>query len=310
MSVIAHVRYVWACAPLTDMTKQSTHALNELKAFLKQRSASTACDGSENVVYALFLEPHTADVDAPAPSFWNRMLTFAIENMQPSPVMTHVELVVPRSQSPVHFSTYIGMKSGWRRNVANNYQYYIVRHANRWRAVPVIADEAEMRVRSVCDKCKGVSYSIFRYITSAFGIRNFACLVPDGLRCDAHCATLTARVIKSAGVAPYMRPSAYYGPASLYKELVEKIPVSQTSEYTAIQSVEALLDVERILRGSDDVVRGMTESECMQSIQILTQAVCTKQNCDDIDARIRSQKDLANAILRWSCVNRGDFNKV
>ena len=133
--------------------------------------------------------------------------------------MMHVELLLPPSQSEehlLHFATYIGAKSGWQLGHAENVGYYLRgENAGRWRAVPVFASDAVVRIRQECELERGVPYSLARYVSSIYPFRALASALSEERRAPAHCATLTARVLKNAlGYgAPVPQSANWYGPA-------------------------------------------------------------------------------------------------
>jgi|EP00966_Prymnesium_polylepis_P123776 hypothetical protein len=132
--------------------------------------------------------------------------------------MTHVELVVPLrpgAQYPVNFATYMNSVGGWRGNRAENYTYYLGINANRWRAIPVFGKGAARLVRKARDESVGVEYSLLRYMTAAKMFRGVSGLVPNKTRSPAHCATLTARILKDSLSGCLQHSASWYGPASL-----------------------------------------------------------------------------------------------
>ncbi len=217
--------------------------------------------------------------------------------------MAHVELVVPcapGSGAALNFATYIGDRSGWRTDERDNRAYYFGANANHWRAIPVFGAQAARRVRAACNGSEGVEYSMLRYASAASCFRGAAGLLPDGPRAPAHCATLTARMLKTA-IAAVRRPSAWYGPASLFAELSEALRSREV--VPSALPPRALLGEQRLLGGGDAEVRAMQEAELLEAIHALTlKVVVEEQQGDDVSRRIH-QKRLANGLLRWS-VNR------
>lgn len=265
-------------------------------------------DGAGDVVFALFLEPHPPPPGEPA---LDRLLSLAVRSLQPRPAMLHAELFVPcapGAQAALHFSTYVGEESGWRKDRDKNREYYMHTHAHRWRAVPVFGDQAARRVRQVCDTSEGAQYSLRRYITSLPFFRAFAPLLPNDPKSDAHCATLVARVLKRALGAPPRHTSAYYGPASLFAELSGLLARRET-RYSAETGVDSLVREQRLLTDADPAVRAMGDEESLDAIRVLTLRVVASAQKDDADAQRAAQKDLATGLLRWS-VNRAPPGRV
>lgn len=256
-------------------------------------------DGSGDVVFALFLEPHEVDNTG----VFNRLVDFVVNNFQPSPVLVHVELVVPCSPSsaqPVNFATYIGSRSGWQTNRVKNASYYLSNTANKWRAVPVFGKHAARHVRAACERSKGVEYSLLRYVTAAWGVRKLAAFMPDGPRNAAHCATLAARCLKS-GVSGILRhPSSWYGPSSLYCELCIDLRSRSIVPDTTNVGEDVSLYVDCLLRRRDEDVSSMTNAAFTAAIRALTLKASAAESSADPAMAVLTQKQLANALFRWS----------
>ena len=167
-----------------------------LQKLLRAQQEQSADDGSGDVVFVMFLEPHEC---GSSQSVFDKIVSFAVNQCQPSPVMVHTELVVPPppgSGAPVSFATYIGEHAAWRTDRAANSRYYLTNTAGHWRALPVFGKHAARLVREACNESDGVEYSLMRYATAAWGLRQVASMVPENARSPAHCATLTARVLR------------------------------------------------------------------------------------------------------------------
>jgi hypothetical protein len=278
-------------------------AANETVArLLRAQEERLQDDGSGDVVFAVFLEPHDPYETGTPPTMFDKIINYVVGHFQPSPVMVHVELVVPRapgSDSPVNFATYIGDRSNWRKNKANNASYYLEETANKWRAVPVFGSHAARLAREACDNSCNVQYSLFRYFTAAWGIRSFAAMVPDGDKKPAHCATLTSRILKRAVPGAVRHPSAWYGPSTLYQDLISTLRShSIYPDSTAIGSAAEMVDF--VLRRRDEDVERMKEQDVFQAIRVLTLKTAAASASDDLAMQVMSQKQLAVALLRWS----------
>lgn len=252
----------------------------------------------------MFLEPCPPDPGS-APSIMDRLITFAVQNLQPSPVMTHVELVVPcrpGERDAVNFATYIGETSGWRTDRHENNHYYLRLHANRWRAVPVFGHQAARKVRSACNDSQGLEYSLLRYVTAASCFRGISTMVPDLPRSPAHCATLVARVLKKS-IGSILHNSAWYGPSSLFAELTEQLQKRTMVPAASELGPDSLVREQQLLGGDDVAVGAMGDAEALDAIRVLTLKVAAAAHQgDEVSQRIL-QKQLANGLLRWS-VNR------
>lgn len=217
--------------------------------------------------------------------------------------MTHVELFVPcppGSTLPVHFATYIGDRACWRTNRSNNENYYLINNANRWRAIPVFSHQASRMVRSACDESNGAPYSLIRYATAAWGLRSLSKFVPDFAQSPAHCATLTARILRKGAGSNLTHPSAWYGPASLYGELTDDLRAKQIGPESTQLNAESLDAVERILRDSDEGLKFLTDTQAMSAIRALTLKAAAAEAFGDGAAQVLTQKQLATALMRWS----------
>ena len=260
-------------------------------------------DGSGDVVFAMFLEPHEVEETG----VFNRLIDFVVNHFQPSPTLVHVELVVPCSPSstqPVNFATYIGSRSGWQTNRENNANYYLSSTANKWRAVPVFGKHAARHVRSACEKSKGVEYSLLRYVTAAWGVRKLASLMPDGPRDAAHCATLAARCLKSGVEGVLRHPSSWYGPSTLYTELCNDLRSRSIVPDSTSVGQDVALHVDCLLRRRDEDVSSMTNDASMAAIRALTLKASAAESAGDPAMAALTQKQLANALFRWSVLRR------
>lgn len=281
--------------------------MSAIEKLIKAKQMQSADDGSGDVVFALFLEAHPPDPHAKASSVLDSCINFVVNNLQPSPVMVHVELVVPccpGSELPVNFATYIGDHAKWRTNKVSNESYYLLNNANRWRAVPIFSKNAAQTVRQLCNESEGCAYSLFRYFTAAWGVRYLASLVPDSLRCPAHCATLTARVLSKAEVSHLKHPSAYYGPAALYGALCDDLRRRPVASLDSRLTEDSLLAVDKILRDADSDLATFTDEQAMAAFRVLTLKAATAEAFSDTAAQTLTQKQLATALLRWSVHGR------
>lgn len=263
-----------------------------------------SCD----VVYAMFLEPSPE----PDPRWTTAecVIDKAVRLFQPTPALAHCELLVPPipldEGMRTQFGTYFGRQSGWQTDKADNTAYYLIDCANRWRAVPVFGANAASLIRRECDAELGVPYSLARYVSATPPFRYFANWLPDQRRSPAHCATLTARVLKNAlsDSAP-ARASAWYGPTTLFHELsgtaTWRGERMGASSYTGMP-VETATAVEQLLRGvmSPETVSEVGDVKCLEAVRALTmRAVSALTSGDDVAQQL-TQKQLATALLRWT----------
>ena len=286
----------------------ATYASVAIKRLLSAQKKCELNDTSGDVVFAIFLEPHEPCPSTSPPTLFDRVVTYVVKRFQPSPVLVHVELVVPCAEAShlsMNFATYIGEQSGWQRDVEHNRSYYLETTANKWRAVPVTGKNAACLVRQSCNESSKVEYSLLRYATSAWGLRGMAWLLPDGPRAAAHCATLTARMLKQGIPGALAHCSAWYGPTTLYMELCTRAHYS-TADTIEPNSTLGMVDtradsqVDRLLRNCDEDVRRMSHADYTGAIRALTSRVYVAQKSGDDSTIVTAQKQLANALLRWS----------
>ena len=271
---------------------------------LNASSTLNGKDEDEDAVYALFLEPH------PVPeqySIASKAVHYAINHFQPDPVMAHVELVipcVPGADEPVNFATYIGEDSKWQSDNNANMKYYLT-SGNKWRAVPVFGSTAAGTARKVCSQSIGVQYSLLRYLTASWPFRYLSRLVPNRKRSPAHCATLTSRILKESIGGVLRHPSAWYGPATLYSELLEKLRQRDVLPESTLMTASTAEAVDCILRKRDEDIMAMLDDErCLNAIRALTLKVASAETHGDPFSQKLSQRQLATALLRWSVLRR------
>jgi hypothetical protein len=268
---------------------------------LKQHEAYND-DGPGDVVFAMFLEPHEPAIGT-TQTVVDLAITFGVNNLQPGPVMSHVELVVPGKMGkgePVNFATYFGQTSNWQRDRENNYAYYLSSNANKWRAVPVFGKQVAKHVRETCNNSTGIKYSMLRYFTATWPFRAFAAMVADKPKSPAHCATLTARILRSALGECLHHTSAWYGPSTLYRELSNNLRKQKISPETTLMTEETTDTVNTILRSRDEDVEIIDEVKFLDAIRALTLKAAAAEAFGDSTSRKLTQRRLATALLRWS----------
>ncbi len=260
-----------------------------------------------DVVYALFLEPR-AEAD-PRWSTVECAIDTAVRAFQPHPALAHCELLIPPLPSDeglrTQFATYFGSQSAWQTDKTDGYDYYLRENAGRWRAVPVFERRAAERLRWECDVELGVHYSLARYLSAVPPGRWVADWVPDARRSPAHCATLTARVLKNSGVYKPMHTSAWYGPTTLYHELTQQ--AASKGAYMGADNwsgmpLQTAQHVDALLRGVMEpaTVRDQGDSGCLSAVHALTMRACNALLKSDAVAQRTTQQQLATALLRWT----------
>ena len=199
----------------------------------------SSADATTQWGYAMFLEGNAHHREWRR---YERLLDTAVQMAQPAPAMTHVELLVPPSHpdDDMHFATYLGGEAQWGRARTGNKQFYLDPNGNgnSWRAVPILGHDVARRLRAECDKADaehaqtpyGPVWRLFNYPFSVPPGRVVAWMLDDEVGSPAHCASLTARCLRRALPELQLpRPSAWYGPSTLYLELARESRVRSSS---------------------------------------------------------------------------------
>ena len=275
----------------------------------------------QQVAYLLSLEGDEPQLKW---TWYEKVLDALVQSAQPAPAMTHTELVLPPESGDddeMHFAIYLGKQAHWG-SVFRRRQKVLPRSAGQrqelarradcgpGRRAPACAPSAPSTRARRTDPCIGSSTTPFRCrrgaawrgcSTTRRGHRRTA---PRSRRaaCAARCP--------SWGLS---RPSAWYGPSTLYLELARESRMRSYKQYlTEAATVKATVEVERaaksadtLLRGSDDAVVALSHDECQCGVDLLTSKVVDASIDNDPTAERLMQKNLARALLRWSQINRG-----
>lgn len=261
------------------------------------------------VVFLLCLEPLKESADV---SFGERVLNTAIRNCQPSPVLMHVELVVPptRKKDDMLFSTYIGKRAAWGSSFERQREFYSDMNAGRWRALPVLAPRAARDARMAANREVGTEYSVSSYLLSVPPLRAFAPFFGDGARRPAHCAALSARILSA--VTDLKKSPAWFAPSTLFLELSKKTRfltydayLSETEHTLSIPEQE---DIDRaynaLIRGTDVECAQLTTAQCNAAIRKQTRIAVQERAKTRDETRMRlAEKALANMLLRFALVS-------
>lgn len=273
----------------------------------------------QQVAYLLLLE---GDEPNEKWKWWETALDAAVQSAQPAPAMTHTEILLPpeNATDEMHFALYLGKQAHFGSTFGGGLKFYLDPQGNAksWRAVPIVGQDAVRRLRAECAKHVGTSYgSVYRLFNYPFSVppgRSMAWMLDDTVGSPAHCASLTARCLRRAlpelGIP---KPSAWYGPSTLYLELTRSSRMVSYKQYLAdAKTVQATVETERastsaemLLRGSDDSVMKLSQEDCQSGIDLLTVKVVEAAVDGDATIERVQQKNLARAMLRWSQVNRG-----
>ena len=253
---------------------------------------------------------------------------------QPNPAMTHCEIWVAEKKSTDdnHFGQYLGQKDPqtgkltgalWTSELATSREFY---RSRSWCAVPVYAVNAEERVRAECDVNQRTPYpsvwTLFDYPWSVWPLRGISGLFKsDGVHASAHCAALTARILRRALPEMKLRHNPHwYGPASLYLELSTphqmrralhlQRPPSVVRSQAEDEEDDALLRV--LLEQSDEVVADMTAADSRRAVSVAAINVLKagsggeREDVDEVDQTLflKAQRDYAQAMFRHTWVGR------
>lgn len=272
----------------------------------------------DDYVFVLFLDERTPDntcvqrtnlgdnSQLNVPNMFVNVLNWGIRTLQPTPALSHAEVVcIPDDDDEVSsfvFSTYIGDSAGWR-NVDN---FYFNANAGKWRALPVQAKQVQQNVRELCNMAEGsCKYSLFRYISSLGGFKWVSQFLSDKINSPSHCSGLVARLIRLSTASPSIitSHSATFGPASLYLKLRLHIcNMNMMNSVTNEATVEQQVASHIVLNESDHVLMGHSDKTFHNAILHLSQhavdAIKGSANIETPD-EILAQKALARAILRY-----------
>lgn len=282
-------------------------------------AAGGACGvrSSCDVAFALFLEPRD-DADAQMSTVeW--ITDQAIKRFSPSPVLAHCELVLPpipdSAGGRTHFATYLGKHADWQNMMEKDdgVAFYLIDNGSRWRAVPVFGPNAVERARDACNANVDAPYALAQYPTSSWVGRRFAWLWSDRPRHMGHCATITARVLKGAGLGTSIEhPSAWYNPSSLYNTLLgtlgtqlevgERDGLASVDPDACKQTTDALL----LQPLSYQTVRDLGDAACIDAVRALTLRVCATIDSGTERESREAQKELANVLLRWVLLRKDE----
>jgi len=288
------------------MNFRATQIHDALKAHSGSSTAVEEGPPSCDVTYALFLEPRPES--DPRWTTAECVVDKAVRTFQPHPALAHCELLMPPVPTDegmrTNFATYFGRHSAWQTDKVDGFSYYLIENAERWRAVPIFSVNAAAKLRGECDSELGVPYSLMRYLSAVPPFRSLAGWLSDKRRAPAHCATLTARVLKNSTVYMPVHASAWYGPSTLYKELADQ--ATWKGERLGAGSWEGMplqtaQNVEQLLRGvmSPQTVQDVGDMGCLDAVRGLTMRACNALINSDETAQRLTQQQLATALLRW-----------
>jgi len=148
----------------------------------------------------------------------------AISLVGGSAALVHCELAWIRpdnvKSTRLFFSSYItGICSGgarWSLNDKGSMSYYLVDGGVHWRAIPIFG-VSPLAIRQISERCGLPKYSFVQYATTCRPFRVLGSCCSKRLHAPAHCASLVARILLSAGYSSTItsHPSTY-SPSRLY----------------------------------------------------------------------------------------------
>lgn len=279
-------------------------------------SLSCSCD----IGFVMFMEDTSVPNESWTLAQW--IADKVITTFAPSPSnVVHCELLVPpvpdSSNSRVHFATYLGAEgANWQSCGslrALGVDWYLIENGARWRALPVFGTNCANALREAAERNVHAPYSLCMYATSARPLRTLSWLWSEVAGHKGHCATVTTRVLKEAGVdAVLTHPSAWYAPSSLLTSLLNNMASIQSVDpdvHKSLATTDAVACEEAICALlhaplSYDSVRQLGDNRCIDAIRELTRRVVVAAGaaggCTNADTGGRAaQKDLGKALLRW-----------
>ena len=274
----------------------------------------------------LFLK---ADMTDENETWGKAFLDRAVQLGQPYPAITHCEMWVGERAGTAknngnHFSTYLGSKKGamWTEGLSDSPGFYacsqpvnetVTRRTARtsWSAIPIFALDGAKKLRRECNLHSKTPYPpgflLWQYPMSTWPLRAFAGFVDDRINSPAHCAALSARILRTALPTNYAleHPSHWYGPSSLYLELAT--PMRMEAAYERERpAVKAIVDEEALdhladvlVQHSDDEVEAMRREDAHTALHTLAVHVLRAGSRTTADDEV-DQDDFRDAQERYA----------
>lgn len=269
-----------------------------------------------DVAFAVFLEP--PEETDPYMNVGERFIDNVIQRFSQKPTMVHTEIVIPpfanKRSTKIHFATYLGSHAAYQNeyDAVSGVDFYLIRHGRRWRCLPLFAKNAADGLQSACDANVGSPYSLMMYPTSSHLFRKWSWLWGDGAKHKGHCATLTSRVIRQAGIqCGVTQKSPWYSPSSLYSAIYDSMAASiddqqlESLRTSDIEQVEN--DIESMLRGvlSAKTFYDIGHERCVDAIRELTYRVVNlAKNGATPTERHHSERELGDAVFKYCLIGR------
>tara|TARA_Y100000389_G_scaffold201005_1_gene242695 strand:+ start:30 stop:971 length:942 start_codon:yes stop_codon:yes gene_type:complete len=288
----------------------------------------------EPIEVSLLANPNTAmlflKADKPSENAtWGEALVdHAVQFGQPYPAITHCEMWIgERANKPTddnHYSTYLGAQEGatWTSGLSDSRRFYgcgnavtedITRRMARssWSAIPIFALNGAEKLRRECNLHHGTPYPpgvlLWQYPMSTWPLRTFSGLVDDRVKAPAHCAALSARILRTAlpDTVALAHPSHWYGPSSLYLELATPSRMEQTlaavqpTVRAEVQEDELDRLADTLAQHSDDEVATMRRGDAHKALKQLAIHVLRAGSRADIASEV-DQDDFREAQERYA----------
>ena len=284
----------------------------------------------------LFLKADETDAN----ETWSKtVLDCTVQWLQPLPAITHCEMWVGElvgtgigtgttKSNGNHFSTYLGATKGamWTEGLSDSPGFYgcstpvdetqTSRTArSSWSAIPIFALEGTLegvkKLRRECNLHSGTPYPpgflMWNYPLSTWPLRAISGLVDDRINSPAHCAALSARILRTALPHTYVmeHPSHWYGPSSLYLELSTptRMEAALARERPAVkakvdeEAFDRLADV--LVQHSDDEVAEMRREDAHTALHTLAVHVLRAGSHSSADNEV-DQDDFRDAQERYA----------
>ena len=241
--------------------------------------------GRTRVAIVIFKEPPTEedanddmsqtadDAGGSSRSWWGqaiaRTANWAAKTFQPSPRLLHCELAIVNENGNVyHFATYIGQRAAWQ---ARDRDYY---ERGGWRAlvIPTHSCEEVDAIGQACSACAKAPNSLSRYVASTnLGSKLLSPFLSDNDRSPAHCAGLTARILRRAlGDRIIDQDPIRYNPTLLYTTILNTIQASNKRDLDGV-SIERSETTEQAPQNSAGDALRLLRTACDEEILQLGQ---------------------------------------
>ena len=303
----------------TTVNFTNTEVFRALAAYMDTAHETTP--PTQHAGYAMFLLPSTKPYKQ---GVVRTVVEYCVKKFQPNPVIAHVELLFPsgadgEETSQIQLATYMDTDHADWQNAQDDplgaFDYYLLSNGARWRAIPITGNCSVKELRSIADDCVGAPYSLLMYLTSVPPLRALARYIGDTPKHRGHCAVVTARIMRRAGCGKYgaHRPSAWYGPSTLFRDMIRRYPTNHpwanVVESTHSFQNHSYPDAHNLVSNmpSSRSVQEMGDARCarvVQGLAVQTSRAIVAANGEYTVAVDRASQDLAKALLSWQVLRR------